>query len=314
MTATRPDELTGVDGAIGQLLLDTVTPLALEVALSVQAEIEARADEADTLRRSHVERARHRAELARRRYLSVDPDNRLVADSLEADWNDALRQLQSAQEDYERATEAATQLSDEQKIRIRALAADFSVLWSDPATPQRERKRMTRMLIEDVTLMKTDQIHLHVRFRGGTTTSLTMPIPPTAWKARQTDPAVLTLLDRLLDDHTNAEVASVLNAAGHRSGEGKAFSKRIVLGLRRDNGIPSHLDRLCARGLLTLDEMAGRLDVHPSTVKAWRRAGLLNSEKANDKNERLYEPPGPGSPVKRQGSKLSERRLVPSSQ
>jgi hypothetical protein len=75
----------GVDAAIAELLLATVTPFALEVALSVQAELEARADEADALRRSHVERARHRTELARRRYLAVDPDNRLVADSLEAD-------------------------------------------------------------------------------------------------------------------------------------------------------------------------------------------------------------------------------------
>jgi hypothetical protein len=77
----------GVDDAIGQLLLDTVTPLALEVALTVQAELEARANEADQLRQSHVQRARQRAELARRRYLTVDPDNRLVADTLEADWN-----------------------------------------------------------------------------------------------------------------------------------------------------------------------------------------------------------------------------------
>src|SRR5215218_6667063 len=77
----------GIDEAIGRLLLDTVTPLALEVALTVQAELEARADQADQLRKSHVERARQRAELARRRYLSVDPDNRLVADTLEADWN-----------------------------------------------------------------------------------------------------------------------------------------------------------------------------------------------------------------------------------
>ena len=88
---------------IGQLLLDTLTPLALEVALTVQAEIEARADEADAMRRSHVERARHRADLARRRYLAVDPGNRLVADSLEADWNDALRALQAAQDDYDNA-------------------------------------------------------------------------------------------------------------------------------------------------------------------------------------------------------------------
>jgi DNA invertase Pin-like site-specific DNA recombinase len=125
----------GIDAAITQLLLATVTPLALEVALTVQTELEARADEADALRASHVERARHHAELARRRYLSVDPDNRLVADTLEADWNDKLRQLQAAQDDYEHATAAAhAALSDEHKTRIRRLAADFPKLWSDPTT------------------------------------------------------------------------------------------------------------------------------------------------------------------------------------
>ena len=128
---------------------------------------------------SHVERARHRADLARRRYLAVDPDNRLVADSLEADWNDALRALQAAQDDYDNASAAAAAtLTDEHKARIRALATDFPALWSNPATPQRERKRMVRLLIDDVTLDKTDHIHLHVRFRGGQTTSLTVPIPP----------------------------------------------------------------------------------------------------------------------------------------
>ena len=301
----------GVDTAIGQLLLHTVTPLALDVALTVQAELEARSDEADAMRRSHVERARHRTELARRRYLAVDPDNRLVADSLEADWNDSLRELQAAQDDYERAATAATALSDEHKARIRALAADFPALWSDPATPQRERKRMARLLIDDVTLTKTDQIHLHVRFRGGQTTSLTIPIPPTGWKARQTDPGAFALLDQLLDDHTDAETAQALNAAGHRSGEHKAFTRLIVLHLRRAHQLPSHADRLRARGLLTIDEIADRLGVHPSTIKAWRRAGLLISHKANDKNERLFEPPTPGDPrlVKRMGSRLAKRTL-----
>jgi DNA invertase Pin-like site-specific DNA recombinase len=115
----------GVDQAIGQLLLDTVTPLALEVALTVQAELEVRAEEADRLRRSHVERARHHAELARRRYLAVDPDNRLVADTLEADWNDSLRALQAAQDEYERASAAAhAALDDQRKAQIRQLASD----------------------------------------------------------------------------------------------------------------------------------------------------------------------------------------------
>jgi len=299
-----------LDRAIGQLLLETVTPLALEVALTVQAELQSRADQADQLRRSHVERARAHAELARRRYLAVDPDNRLVADTLEADWNDALRQLQATQEDYERASAAAgATLDAEQKARVRALAADFPTLWSDPNTPQRERKRMTRLLIEDVTLVKNDQIHLHVRFRGGQTTSLALPLPPTAWQARQTHPDTLALLDRLLDQHTDNETAALLNQAGHRSGEGKPFTGRIVLVLRRDHQLASHAQRLRATGLLTLSEIAARLDVHPGTIKTWQRAGLLTSQKANDKNERLYQPPEPGDPrlVKQQGRPLTER-------
>jgi DNA invertase Pin-like site-specific DNA recombinase len=299
-----------IDITIGQLLLDTVTPLALEVALTVQAELETRADEADALRKSHVERARHRAETARRRYLAVDPDNRLVADTLEADWNDALRQLQAAQDDYERATTAArAAFTDQHKERIRALAADFPALWTNPATPQRERKRMARLLIEDVTINKTDQIHLHVRFRGGQTTSLTIPIPLMSWQARQTNADTLKELDRLLDDHTDAQAAGILNAGGHRSGTDQAFTARIVLHLRTSNGLPSHLDRLRSRGLLTLPELAQHLRVHPSTIKAWHQAGLLTSHQANDKNIRLFDPPTPGDPllVKRQGIPYDKR-------
>ena len=303
----------GIDHAIGQLLLDTLTPLALEVALTVQAELEARVDEADKLRRSHVDRAQQRVELARRRYLAVDPSNRLVADTLEADWNDSLRALQAAQDNYERQTAAAkTALDDAHKQRIRDLAADFPALWSDPATPQRERKRIMRLVIEDVTLSRTDRIHLHVRFRGGQTQSLTIPTPLNSWQARQSHPDTLALLDRLLDDHTDAQAADQLNHAGHRSGTNKPFSARIVLGLRRNNNLPSHADRLRARGLLTLGEIADRLGVHPSTIKAWHRAGLLSSHKANDKNERLYEPPTPADPrlIKRLGWRLDHRELT----
>jgi DNA invertase Pin-like site-specific DNA recombinase len=307
----------GVDAAIAALLLATVTPLALEVALNVQAELQTRAAEADALRRSHVERARHRAELARRRYLAVDPDNRLVAVSLEADWNDALRAHNDAQHDYERAAATASAaLDDEHQARIRALAADFPALWDDPATPARERKRMTRLLLHDVTLVKDTEIHVHIRFRGGTQTSLVLPIPPNGWQARQTDPDTLTRIDRLLDDHTDAETAEALNADGHRSGEGKTFTTRIVLHLRRAHGLPSHADRLRARGMLTPDEIAERLGVHRSTINDWRRAGLLASHKANDKNEQLYQPPVPGDPrlVRHMGARLARRTLTESTQ
>ena len=297
-----------VDEAVATLLLDTLTPHALEVALTVQAELDTRA--ADALRRGHVERARHRADLARRRYLAVDPDNRLVADSLEADWNDALRALQTTREDYQRASAAAAAtLTDELKDRIRSLTTDFPALWSNPTTAQRDRKRMVRLLVDDVTLHKTDRIHLHVRFRGGQTHSLVVAIPPKAWQIRQTHPDTLAALDRLLDTHTDAQTAEALNTAGHRSGEGKPFTARIVLDARRSNKLPSHAERLRTKGLLTKTELAARLGVHESTVKSWTKAGILNSHKANDKNERLYEPPMPGDPrlTARQGSPLRKR-------
>ena len=303
---------TGVDATIATLVLETLTPLTLEVALNVQAELEARAAEADQLRASHVERARHRAENARRRYLSVDPDNRLVADSLEADWNDALRQLRDAQDTYDHAVAADHALDAEQQAKIRALAVDFPRLWTDPATPQRERKRMIRLIIDDVTLDKTDVIHLNVRFRGGQTTSLTIPIPPMSWQTRQTHPDTLAALDQLLDDHTDAEAAAALKAAGHRSGTGEAFTARIVLHLRRANGLTSHYQRLRAAGLLTGDELAAQLGVHPTTIKRWHAAGLLDGHKANDKNQRLYPPldPNDPKPAKKQGKRLDTRERV----
>src|SRR6476659_9197621 len=299
-----------VDAAVSSLLLEALTPHALEVALTVQAELDTRAAEADALRRQAVERARHRADLARRRYLAVDPDNRLVADSLEADWNDALRALQAAREDYERASEAAAAaLTDEQRARIRSLATDFPTLWTNLDTPLRDRKRIVRLLVDDVTLHKTDRIHLHVRFRGGQTHSLIVAIPPTSWQARQTRPDTAAELHRLLDTHTDAQTADALNVAGHRSGENKPFTAGIVVHVRRKYHLPSHADRLRAQGLLTTTELAQRLRVHPSTVKNWTRTGILNSHKANDKNEQLYEPPAPGdsSLTTRQRNPLRKR-------
>lgn len=107
------------------------------------------------MRRKQVERARYEADLAQRRYMHVDPANRLVADALEAEWNSKLRALNEAQEEYERLRQADRLAIDAaQRARIAALASDFPRLWQDPRTPDREKKRMVRLLLEDVTLLK----------------------------------------------------------------------------------------------------------------------------------------------------------------
>src|SRR6266576_3657908 len=145
-----------LDEHVGQLLIGTLTPLAAEAALQVSAELEHRAAEADALRAAHVDRARYHADLARRRYLTVDPANRLVADTLEADWNTALRALSQAQDAYDHARKNNTgQLTDAQKTRIAQLVTDLPGIWNDPATPARERKRIARLLLTDVTVTRT---------------------------------------------------------------------------------------------------------------------------------------------------------------
>jgi hypothetical protein len=167
---------------------------------------------------------------------------------------------------------------------------------------------MVRLLIEDVTLTKGDEIAVGVRFRGGATRSLALPIPPTAWELRQTSKQVVAEIDTLLDDYTEAEIASILNDRGHVSGEGKRFHAGIVRRLRRDYDISKRYDRLRDTGLLTLEEMADLLGVATHTVKIWRTQGLLRAHAYNDKNQCLYEHPGDDPPVKAQGRKLSKRR------
>ncbi len=157
---------THIDAAVGQLLIEAVTPMALQLALAVQEEITARVEEADRLRHRQVERAQYEADQARHRYMQVDPANRLVADSLEADWSAKLRALGVAQEDYQRQRTAdRLAVDDNERQRILVLATDFPAIWRDPNTPQRERKRMLGLLIEDVTLIKQRSITAAVRLQ-----------------------------------------------------------------------------------------------------------------------------------------------------
>src|SRR5512142_3224524 len=206
----------GLDDRIGQLLIDTLTPLTIEAALTVSAELEHRAAEADALRAAHVERARYHADLARRRYLAAGPANRLVADTLEADWNTALRALTQAQDAYDKAREQHDgQLTDAQKTRIQQLVTNLPAIWNDPATPARERKRITRLLLTDVTVTRTrDTITAHVRPPGGQHHTLTTPVPPTAAQMRKTPAEAVTAIDELLGRRTHTEIAGILNARG----------------------------------------------------------------------------------------------------
>lgn len=283
----------GIDMAIGKLLVEAVTPLALEVALSVQQEIQTRIEEADGLRRIQVERARYEAQLAQRRYLQVDPDNRLVAGALEANWNSTLRALAEAEQQYEhqRQADSAT-IDSQQRERILALARDFPRLWQDPNTHDRERKRMVRLLLEDVTLTKRENITLGVRFKGGATTVLTVPLPHRYYDLHKLDPSVVQEIDRLLDRHTEAEIASMFNKRGLRTGYDRKFNAVGIQHALRTYGIKSRQQRLRETGLLTSAEIAEILQTSLSMVCYWRCHGVLHGE-AYGEGKYLYNRPSP---------------------
>ena len=290
-----------LDEHVGQLLIDTLTPLAVEAALQVSAELQQRAAEADALRAAHVERARYHADLARRRYLAVDPANRLVAGTLEADWNTALRALSDAQAAYDKAREQHTgTLTPAQKDRIAQLVTDLPGIWHDPATPMRERKRIARLLLTDVTVTRTsDTITAHVRLAGGQDRTLTLPVPKRAWEIRQTPASTITEVDRLLDHHTCAEIAGILRRRGLANGEGKPLTATMVQRVIRTYQLRSRRQRLLAAGLIPLGEMAALLGVSTATVKDWYHAGIVSGQRYNDKGEVLYHPPDPGNPPDR---------------
>jgi hypothetical protein len=179
-----------------------------------------------------------------------------------------------------------------------ALATDFPQLWQAPGTPDRERKRMVRLLLEDVTLIKGMPITAHVRFRGGATRTLTLSPPLPAWALRKTSPEVVAEVDRLLDDYTEKQIAHLLTARGFRSGTGKPIDPMMVMRVRQRYGLKPRFQRLRDRGLLTMAEVARTFGICPSTAKVWRRAGLLRAHAYDDKPQYLLERPGADAPMR----------------
>lgn len=283
-----------VDATIGQLLMEAMSPVALEVALAVQQEIQSRLEEADQLRRTQVERARYEARLAQHRYMQVDPANRLVADVLEADWNNKLRTLAEVEQEYQRQRQGDLRvLDEEQRQQIFALATDFGKLWNDPHTPLREKKRMVRLLIEDVTLTKGAQIAVQVRFRGGALRSIALPKPLPAVDRLRTDPAILAEIDRMLPDHTLNEIAAHLNEGGMRTATGLSFNRAKVNGIAHIHSLKSRYHRLRERGLLTGTEVARLLGTTVEGVKKLYRQGRLRGQPYSEDGKCLYFPPEP---------------------
>jgi DNA invertase Pin-like site-specific DNA recombinase len=282
-----------VDQAVGLLVVESVTPKALELALAVQSELEVRLTEADQLRRQQVERAQYEADHARLRYMRVDPNNRLVADNLETLWNEKLTILATAQEEYERGRLSDRQkLTDDQRQQILKLAEDFPRLWHDPKTSHRDRKRMVRLLVEDVTLKRSESgVGVHLRFKGGAIKELHLPSPLPAWEARKTKAEIVQKVNDLLDSYDEGQVAEKLNEERLGSSCGHSFTRARIFRLCQTHKLLGRTKRLQQRGYLRGNEMAKLLGVHWGALPYWRKLGFIKGTAQNLHVGYFYEPP-----------------------
>jgi len=285
---------TTLEKYVSDLLLETISPMVLKVALSVQDELQTRYKDANALKTKNLERLKYEVELSRRRYLAVDPDNRLVAATLEADWNERIRIFADSQQEYEKQMEETQmQLNKEQRAEILSLSSNFPKIWNDPATPDRERKRIVRLIIEDATLRRNaKEIFVDIRFRGGATQSAVVPVPLTAWQSKKTPSKIVELIDQLLDRHTDKEVAQIINERGILTGPHDTFNATSIANIRRAYKLNSRYDRLRHLGYLDREEILSELRISYTQLNWLREHKLIRSHRtANDRKQFLYEQP-----------------------
>ena len=213
-------------------------------------------------------------------------------------------------------------LDDAIRERLLAMTTDFKKLWADPATPNRERKRMLAHIIEDVTLIKLTAegtTKIHVRFKGGKTETLTTLNPKSSAQQVKTQPKIVALVDQLLDHHVYSEIADILNERGFRPGgsvrrgrEAERFTAKRVAYLTQSYGLRSRYNRLRDQGMLMKKEMADRLGIHEQTLVQWAKHGIVKAHSYNGHCWCLYEIPGPNLPIKQcsRWNRLVDRAAV----
>jgi DNA invertase Pin-like site-specific DNA recombinase len=297
-----------IDAATARLILDLMTPMSVEMTLAIQSELDRRIGESEQHHQLRITGARYESDCARRRFMLVDPANRLVAAGLEAEWNKRLSDLAAVEEELARfRADTQDQLTDDMRRRIMALCGDLSRLWSDPAVIDRERKEILALLIEDVTILEDHgQLTAHVRLRGGACRSLEMTRSRIAPK-KQTPPNLVTQIDELLELGDDGIVADRLNATGVRNWRNGAFSKGQIANIRKGHSLRPHRERRQAAGYATAGQLATRYDVTRTTIRHWAQNGLLERSTCGKRHRWYYRLPvgarivkGNGGPYARQ--------------
>lgn len=274
-----------IDDAVASAFCATLVPAALEASLKAAQQLEADHDAALAQWRLQLERARYEAQRAERRYRAVDPDNRLVARGLEAEWERCLRAVEAADDQLaRRQRQRPRQLSPEERAAVLSLGADVSRVWSALTTTDRDRKELVRTLLEEVIVAvdpNEPRAHLTLRWRGGQISDLDLALQRRSRQAPvRTDEDTIELIRRLAAHYPDAIIAGILNRQGRPTATGLRFTANRVASLRTHWRIPRFQPPAEPPDgdLVNVREAASILGIAPSTVHRWLNDGFIAGE------------------------------------
>ena len=273
-----------VDRAVVETFLEAISPAGLEAAIAAQSFGEAQDQGALKQFRLQVERARYESERAERRYRAVEPENRLVARTLETEWENKLHDQRNAEAELTRKEqEQRLQLTDEQREQIRALGTDLKRVWDASTTTDRDRKELLRSLLEDVkidVLPEESKAHLTLRWKTSAVSELDVIYKTPRTAPNRTDEETIELMRRLAVHHSDTVIAGVLNRQGRKTARGENFSANRVASLRTHWKIPRYQPpaQPPEGDLLTVEAAADQLGVAASTLLRWLNDGFIGGE------------------------------------
>jgi DNA invertase Pin-like site-specific DNA recombinase len=274
-----------IEEAVARAFLAAIGPAGVEAALQAEAHLTADHDAALGQWRFAVERARYEADRAERRYRAVEPENRLVARTLESQWNQRMSELAAAEAELAlRQRRQPTHLTHVQRDSIATMGRDLDRVWSAPTTTDRDRKELLRALLEQVGVAadrEEHRAHLTLRWRGGALTELDVDLPRISGSPTRTPEDTIGLVRRLAPLYPDAMIAGILNRQGRRSASGERFTAVTVGGLRRYRKIPSCQPSAPGSDqgeLVNVAKAASLLGIAPSTVHRWLNDGFIVGE------------------------------------
>ena len=272
-----------IDEAVAAHVLEAVTTEQLDISLAVLEQLDQQALDLEHQWQLKLERARYEANRAERQYNLVEPENRLVARTLEKRWNEKLQQLAELEAAYEQASQMERlELDEQQRQQILRLASDLPALWHSVTTTAQERKEMLGLLVKQVALSPIEspgrQTRIAILWHTGATTELIVKRPTTGEKL-STPSEVIEAIRELTAGRTDAEIAEILNQRGFLSGKGRKFTPSAVNWIRWKFQISKPTSPnpkgIRADGRYSTSALAEKLGVGIHTIHYWRQKGIL---------------------------------------